>query len=419
MLYLFLKYFAKLCFAIYHRRVYMIDTHNLPKDAPVLLTLNHPGGFIDACVISAYSPRSLFYLTRGDFFKKGVATRFLNATHQIPIFRASDGMKSLRNNKQSFSRCFETLAENKVLLIFPESWAIPEKKLRKLHNGAARIMFGTNEEYPDLVPVIVPVGVTFTDASVFGRDAFFRFGKPISVERHMVMYHEDPKKAYTIVMKEIEAALRSMMIILDTDEKEALFDDAIILIETPIAELPPVSGSAVALEWQMSIANEVNAFHEDKLNTLKHHIKDIKGMLKTVELPFHIYPFLEDKRVSLFWMILTAPFVLVGKIIQAFPVWLTFHLVVNKIKQKVFIGPMKSMVGVFIHAFYYIILTILLAIFLGNVGWLIGALAALLGYFSLNQHRRPHLLHWIRWMRLTKNEKDMLEQHRQEVAEMF
>gem|GEM_PF-4502209 len=408
-----------MCFAIYHRRVYMIDTHNLPKDAPVLLVLNHPGGFIDACVISAYSPRPLFYLTRGDFFKKGLVTWFLNVTHQIPIFRAEDGMKSLRNNRQTFLRCYETLAANKVLLIFPESHAIPEKKLRRMHNGAARIMFGTHEEYPDLAPVMVPVAVTFTDASVFGRDVFFRYGKPISVEKHMDLHHTDPKKAYTAVMKDLELALRSMMIILDTDEKEALFDDAIILIETPLSELPPVSGNPVALEWQISIANEVNAFQDEELNTLEHHIDAIKGILKTVDLPFHIYPFLEDKRTSLFWMILTAPFNLTGKIIQAIPVWLTYRLVVNKIKKKLFIGPMKSMVGVFIHAFYYIILTVLLAVFLGSIGWLVGAVAALLGYFSLNQHRRPNLLHWFRWMHLSKTDKNSLRKHRQQVSVML
>jgi glycerol-3-phosphate O-acyltransferase / dihydroxyacetone phosphate acyltransferase len=397
----------------------MIDTQNLPKDGPVLLNLNHPGGFIDACVISAYSSRPLFYLTRGDFFKKGIVTWFLNVTHQIPIFRAEDGMKNLRNNRQTFSRCFETLAEDKVLLIFPESWAIPEKKLRTLHNGAARIMFGTHEEYPDLSPVMVPVGVTFTDASLFGRDVFIRYGKPISVEKHMALYHEDPKKAYTVVMKEIELALRSLMILLDTDEKELLFDDAIILMETPIPELPAVSHSPVALEWQISIANHVNALDDEELNTLKHHIDAIKSVLKKVDLPFHIYPFLEDRRVSLFWMILTAPLNFVGKIIEALPVWFTYRYVVNDIKQKVFIGPMKSMVGIFIHAFYYIIVTIILAIFLGSIGWLVGGSVALLGYFSLNQHRRPNLLHWLRWMRISNDEKDVLKGHRSHVVEML
>jgi len=397
----------------------MIDTHNLPKDAPVLLTLNHPGGFIDACVISAYSPRPLFYLTRGDFFKKGIVSWFLNATHQIPIYRSEDGMKNLRNLGQTFSKCFETLHDNKVLLIFPESWAIPEKKLRPLYSGAARIMFGTHEEYPDLSPVIVPVGVTFTDASVFGRDAFFRYGKPISVVEHIELFDEDPKKAYRLVMKEIETALRSMMVIVDTDEKEALFDDAIILIETPVAELPPVSASPAALEWQISIANVVNALQDDQLNSLKHSIDEIKSMLKKGGLPFHIYPFFADKRVSLFWLILTAPFNFVGKVIEAFPVWITYTLVVNKIKKKVFIGPMKSMVGIFIHAFYYIIVTATLAVFLGSIGLLLGGAVALLGYFSLNQHRRPHLLHWFRWRRLTHNQKDALKLHRQKVSEML
>ncbi len=397
----------------------MIDRHNLPKDAPVLLTLNHPGGFIDACVIAAYFPRPLFCLTRGDFFKKGIVTRFLNATHQIPIFRAEDGMKSLRNNKQTFSRCFETLVENKVLLIFPESWAIPEKKLRKLYNGAARIMFGTHEEYPDLNPVIVPVGVTFTDASLFGRDVFFRYGKPISVEKYLDLHREDPKKAYNTVMKEIETALRSLMILVDTDDKELLFDDAIILLETPLAELPPLSDSPVALDWQIGIANEVNALNDDDLNKLKTHIDEIKNVLDKVDLPFHIYPFLEDKRTSLFWLIISAPFLTTGKLIEAIPVWLTYRLVVNKIKKKVFIGPMKSMIGVFIHAFYYMIVTILLVAFLGSIGWLYGAIVALTGYFSLNQHRRPHLLHWFRWMRLSKSEKGLLKNHRKKIAETF
>ena len=268
---------AQLAFAIYHRKVFRIDVKNLPKKGPVLLALNHPGAFLDACVISAYSPRPLYYLTRGDMFKGGISTWFLNGTHQIPIYRADHGIGKLRENRETFAKCYDNLAEGNVLLIFPEAKADIEKKLRPLFKGAARIIFGTNDEH-GVLPVIVPVGFTFSDPRRFGYDAFYAYGEPISVEKHLDLYASDPQKAYQVVMDEIRDALRALMIYLETDDGEKLFNDAVRLLEVPPADFPPVSASKVEYDWQKAMAARINHMMPESIEDLQTRIDDIKAL---------------------------------------------------------------------------------------------------------------------------------------------
>ena len=407
MLYIFLKYLAQCAFAIYHRKVYRIDVENLPKDGPVLLALNHPGAFLDACVISAYSPRPLYYLTRGDMFKKGIATWFLEGTHQIPIYRADHGIGKLRENRGTFAQCYDNLAEGKVILIFPEAKADIEKKLRPLYKGAARIVFGANDSHGKL-PVIVPVGFTFSDPRYFGYDAFYAYGEPISVEKYLDTYQNDPQKAYQIVMDEIRDSLRSLMIYLESDAGERVFNDAVRLLEVPPPSFPPLSANKEVYNWQRKMAEKVNDLSMETVDELQTDIDNIKDILGNAGLNLNTYPWLADQRIGGFGLLMTAPFILVGSVIGYVPYKLAYTLAVSKVRREPFLGPIKSMLGFIVHWVFFMVVGVILSIFVGWIGWLYTFFGAMLVYFSLQYHRKPNFGHWLRWQRMSGADKEKL-----------
>ena len=396
----------------------MLDAENLPKDGPVLMNCNHPGAFLDACLISAFSERPLYYLTRGDMFKKGIASWFLTATHQIPIYRADHGISQMRQNRETFKTCYEYLNRDKVIIIFPEAKADIEKKLRPLYKGAARITFGTFDEY-EMLPAVVPVGFTFSEPRLFGFDAFYRYGPPIPTEQYLELYKEDPQAAYQALTDDIHDGLRKTMIYVESLEGEAVFDDLVILLETPPSEFPAVSRSLKVFYWQDAMAEKVNDLDDDALAATKHLVDEMKATLASSGISWNAYPWLADNRIGFVATLLSAPFRLLGWLFGLIPTWITYKVFISKVKRGVFIGPIKSMIGFFIHGFFYLIIGGVLAVFIGWWAWLIMVLMAMMQYFRLKQKRKPNILEWLRWQSVSKDQKASLAARRSELRSQF
>ncbi|MBK8505414.1 MAG: 1-acyl-sn-glycerol-3-phosphate acyltransferase [Saprospiraceae bacterium] len=119
MLYNILRPIAATLFKIYFRKIYLIDGEKLPLTGPVLLSSNHPMAFAEACLLACFLQRPLYFLVRGDVFKKGWHW-FFRGTNQIPIYRFKDGFSNMRRNKESFTRAHDALSEGKTILIFSE-----------------------------------------------------------------------------------------------------------------------------------------------------------------------------------------------------------------------------------------------------------------------------------------------------------
>lgn len=65
-------------------------------------------------------------------FEKKWLLPILRSTNQIPIYRFKDGFGKLRNNKSTFDQSFEVLAQQEVVLMFPEASSQLVKYLRPL-----------------------------------------------------------------------------------------------------------------------------------------------------------------------------------------------------------------------------------------------------------------------------------------------
>ena len=409
-----LKYSAALCFAIYHRKVYQLDIDKLPDEGPVLLTLNHPGAFLDACLISAYSKRPLYYLTRGDFFKPGIANWFLTQTHQIPIYRAEHGMKQMRANRDTFEKCYDKLAEGGVVIIFPESVAAVEKKLRPLHKGAARIVFGTYDNH-GIMPTLIPAGFTFSDPRYFGYDAFVKYGDPIPAEDYLETYREDPKRAIIQLTEAIAEGMTNTMICLDDSERESLFDEAVMLLEERPPKFPPLSDSQQMFAWQSGLARSVNQLSGEQLAELNETRKKVRNDLNKAKIRFDRAAQLEDRDFPLPILLLVEPVALLGDLLIAVPTWFTKRFILSKVRRDPFIGPLKSMLGYFVYLIFFVLLGGIAAIFIGAKGWALAFVGLMVAYFRLMRNRAPRLWHWFRWRSREASDKERFASFRKDL----
>jgi 1-acyl-sn-glycerol-3-phosphate acyltransferase len=128
-------------------RVYFVNAQKMTKNKAVLLAGNHPNSFLDGVILAFFCIRRIWVVVRGDVFKHPVANRLLRSLRLLPIFRARDANARVakRGNEQTEEEMLHLFKKKKSVLIFSEGSSYPEKKLRSLMRGTAKMML----ELPD------------------------------------------------------------------------------------------------------------------------------------------------------------------------------------------------------------------------------------------------------------------------------
>ena len=114
------KIAASLAIKIYCRKAVAYFDPNFVLDGPKIIACNHPNSFFDAINIAVQYPKPIYFLARGDAFKKPLVARFLKSLHLIPIYRLSEGKENLSKNMETFEMCLTLLKQNQTILIFSE-----------------------------------------------------------------------------------------------------------------------------------------------------------------------------------------------------------------------------------------------------------------------------------------------------------
>ena len=180
----------------YTKRIKVSGKENIPKKGAVLFTINHPNGLIDPLIVTTNIKRDSHYLVRAASFKKPLIKKILASLNLMPIYRIRDGASQLGKNQEIFENCFEIFKREETLMIFPEGSHNRKRTVRPLSKGFTRIVFGAIEKYPDLKITIIPVGITYQNASYYPAKVSVNFGKPIFVNEFY-----NPKKPTIAVVK--------------------------------------------------------------------------------------------------------------------------------------------------------------------------------------------------------------------------
>ena len=168
------KIAASLAIKIYCRKTVAYFDSNLALDRPTIIACNHPNSFFDAINIAVQYPRPIYFLARGDAFKKPLVAQFLKSLHLIPIYRLSEGKENLSKNTETFDACLTLLKQNQTILIFSEGICVNEWKLRPLKKGTARLaLLALKDGISDLE--IMPTNINYSSFSNNPKESIIHF----------------------------------------------------------------------------------------------------------------------------------------------------------------------------------------------------------------------------------------------------
>ena len=209
MLYAILQPLMRLALRIFFRKIYFSNAEVIPWGKPLIIASNHPTAFMEPLIYCSLLRQPLHSITRGDVFTHPFFGKILKSLYMVPIFRFKDGFGNLKLNNASFEHCYQTLADNKAILIFSEGRTKLEKRLRPIQKGTARMAFGTWESLgnTDLDIQIVPVGLNYVSGNCFRDEVMIRFDAPISLRDYEKMYHENPIRSVTKLTEELKNRL--------------------------------------------------------------------------------------------------------------------------------------------------------------------------------------------------------------------
>lgn len=205
----FIFFWKKLCsltMKVFYRSYEVTGEETLPKNTGIILCVNHVNALIDAAVLQASTDRNIRALARDGLFKKPLFGAVLNMIGTVPIYRRETDQTDTSKNKDTFSRCYELLAENQTLVIFPEGQSHSKSYIQDIKTGAARMALGAIEEN-GIEPVVIPVGMTFSRQKRGRTEVLVHYGDPIELNVPNDMSEYD---AVHLITDRVQAGIESV-----------------------------------------------------------------------------------------------------------------------------------------------------------------------------------------------------------------
>jgi 1-acyl-sn-glycerol-3-phosphate acyltransferase len=224
LLHYILKFLYLITARIYYSKITILNLEKVPTNAPLLIAINHSNAFWDGVMIGLHTKQRVWFLARGDVFKKPMAAKILNAIGIAPIYRMQEGIENIEKNKEVFNRCYQILDENQSIAIFPEGNCERESKLRPLKKGTARIAHGALQSFKTNKPLYITcVGLNYDDPDNFNSEVLIKFNAPLLVNNYFDASKPLDSKQALQLTKDIENSMNDVMYNVHQNEHHQLF----------------------------------------------------------------------------------------------------------------------------------------------------------------------------------------------------
>ncbi|RDH80708.1 MAG: hypothetical protein DIZ80_16915 [endosymbiont of Galathealinum brachiosum] len=213
------KLWQKLCclFVVsFYKKIEITGADILNNIRPIILCANHSNALADAVLLQYTSKRLIHPLARSGLFKNPILKIILSVWQAVPVYRRQDSEDGVVDNDAMFIKAYEMLAKNEVLMIFPEGQSHSDLQLKQLKTGVSRIILGYKEKYNE-VPLVIPIGLNFTNTVKFRSNVYINFGKPVEIENEWSLSEEQDVKTLT---DRIMMAMKGL--VLEVEEVEDL-----------------------------------------------------------------------------------------------------------------------------------------------------------------------------------------------------
>lgn len=228
MVYWILKPFLQLTIRLFFRNFQINGKEKIPTDRPVLFVSNHPATFMDPIIIAATIRQKVYFISKSTVFKSRFAKWILPRLNMIPIYRKQDNPALMGNNTDTFDKVYQHLNSGKSILIFPEGISLPERKLKEIKTGAARMALGAEDKTGFTSGItIVSIGINYFDNGRFQTNVVINIADPINLTEYKNSYAQNPQNTVKLLTQRIETQLEENTI--SIEEKET--DEFIARIE--------------------------------------------------------------------------------------------------------------------------------------------------------------------------------------------
>jgi glycerol-3-phosphate O-acyltransferase / dihydroxyacetone phosphate acyltransferase len=424
MIYQLLKPFVRILFHFYFRKIYFNGVERIPKDRAVLFAVNHPTAFLDPVFVASHIRPTTHFLLRGDVFVGKLVIWLLNQINTIPVFRFRDGFSNLKNNQDTFEKCYDLLGNGNHVLVLAEGHMEHEKRLRPIQKGTARLMLGAYDKYPNGKYCILPIGVNYTAANELRSEMMTTIGRPILLEDYLDAYKENPRKAVKQITDEITRQLEELVVHIQIDE-DADFVNNILTYKRNDRNkslFPYRSDSQQPVREEVHIANTVNNSSSADKQYISQLVTSYESLLRKhsmtdfgVAQPDFYQPF-----YSLL-LFLLAPLAAIGYgLFYAIPFGIGKYVAHKKVRKPAFYGSIVFGVAL---AFYLLPTIVLLIVTLLTLSWKTGVgIVLFYALCYLGVHYRDYYYCHCEskaWSALDKAAQEELRRVRQEIIKGF
>ena len=193
-----------------------VDEERIPETGPLIFAANHPNSIMDTVILGTRTPRQVHYMARSGLFANPVVRFIFNRCGVIPVYRQQDNPTKAGSNIEAFQAAWDVLARGGCIGIFPEGRNAPERHVRDLKTGTARIALGAEARHDfELGVKIVPVGLNFEDMDRFLSRVLVSFGHPIETRDYLDAWKVDERAVVRQLTDDIQSALRGEVIHID------------------------------------------------------------------------------------------------------------------------------------------------------------------------------------------------------------
>lgn len=381
MLWHLFKYYMCFVIAAFFKKTQVKNAHHLKAKGPVIIAMNHPNAFMDPIAFTtlAYPPR-VFYLARGDAFKKGIISKILESFGIIPIFRMQDaGKEGLKKNNETYERVNALLKKNKKIIIFAEGICIQERRLRPLKKGVPRMVFGAVESQNITDLLVIPVGLNYSDPSSFRSKLFCNIGEPIKISEYLEQYQSAPAKTMNQFLADLYPKMKELIVHIHHPGNEKIIEHIEYLYKSEYFKKNDLSSGN--LEHEFDFSNFVTKQIEDVQSHDQTLIDDLvsktnKYISRIESLKLKDWLFDSNRNRFVNWpivalrfslLILTLPIYFVGLIGNFVPYILSAFIVDKKVKLIEFKASFTMGIGAFAFLIYYIIQFNIIQLFTPNI----------------------------------------------------
>lgn len=384
MVYQFLKAVVQLLTRLFYKSVHVTGIENVPKKAPLLIAMNHPGGFMEPILLASIFPRPLYFLVRGDMFKKAWLKPLLDSTNQLPIYRFKDGFSNLKKNQSILNAVNQKIHEGNPVLIYVEGSTEPVMQLRPLQKGMARMAFDALNSKEDLDLKVLPVGINFTYPTQPYSEVMLNIGEPFDVANFKSSYDEHPNKGYTALTQATKERLKELVLHVDDLQEYPFYEDVLNLYRStlPFKYLPRKGNTKDRYLAEKSIVDQLNRHTVEDKTKLTNTVRELKDKVTRQNLTWSDFQASNLSVVDLLLLIVGFPICLIGLLVNIPFLFLGKYIADSKVKKGGFYASVMGSVMTIGMIFYYFLLVLIGFIFFSIASLLIPIIGITLGCFA-------------------------------------